>query len=33
MEPTTRPLFRHSIKSQGRALVKMVHAAVTVRPF
>jgi hypothetical protein len=31
IEPTTQPLFRNSIKAQGRALVKMIHAAVTVR--
>jgi len=31
-EPTVQPLFRNSLKSQGRALVKMINAAVTVRP-
>jgi hypothetical protein len=31
LDPATRPLFRESLKSQGRALVKMLSAVVQVR--
>lgn len=30
IEPSCKPLFRNSLKSQGRALVKMIQLAVSV---